>query len=200
TIAPMMIAAAESMRRLRNSRRCSLRGIRPSGFLGVRWRRAIRSCGGGVGSGARAGLVLRARVRLIRRGRLGGGARGALALLGGLACPVLLLHLTHLGLEDASGLADAAGGVRQLLEAEEQQDDQDDQEDLHGSQIGHDGPFFGADPSSVRPPPRPRTPVQRVYPASAPAACRATDSRNPCGSSTSAAPPRPSTNRRTRPS
>ena len=51
---------------------------------------------------------------------------------------VVVLHALHLALEDPQRAAERAGGVRQLLVAEQQQDHQDDRDDLQRAER-HDG-------------------------------------------------------------
>src|SRR5699024_1116020 len=82
----------------------------------------------GAGSGDRAGLVVRARSGVVGWAR--GVGAGLTALLLVLALTVLLLELTDFGLEDPGRLADAAGGIRQLLEAEQKEDEKGDDDDF----------------------------------------------------------------------
>src|SRR3982751_1511849 len=126
-------------RRNRDRRGASLTVVLPGpgGSAGAVGRAALLGAGPELG-GARlgeAGLP----VQLGGAGTLGGGGGsgggGDLTAdrrrLGGVpATEVVVLHALHLALEDPQRAAERAGGIRELLVAEQEQDRQEDQADL----------------------------------------------------------------------
>src|SRR5215207_9838159 len=129
-------------RRNRGPRPCSVTVVLPGreASAGAVGRAGLVRAGAGLGD---PGLLVQLRGQVA--GRAGGRRRRRrrghdLATQGGglggvLGADVVVLHALHLALEDAQRAAQRAGGVRQLLVAEEQQDRQDDQADLQRAEI-----------------------------------------------------------------